>query len=1317
MEENLRENRSEEMNNSLKYKLSAGIWILVLVCIFLPSTVSAQRVLFLNVGNSGSLDPDPTYIDNAEIKVGEVLKVDVWFDVGTTNDMNGISCYITVDNSVFELIDQNTDNPGVQPFYPSGFTVFQHELANRVEAVATNATKFVGHFNMDSGQTVNKVGRVGRFEVKAIRRASMSQITIDYDLLNHRDTRMFLTNLSSRPFDILNPLDVTVYGVNIEGIPDVLMEPGETLPNYFDLDDYIVNPPVEPENLGLTVTSSDSVLVQVNSATHEVSFTALEGFIGYRDFVFTVTDEFQQSDKDTMRVIVSYRPQIGGFLKENVLEFNEDESYSGLWLDTLATDQDNEAAFLSWCAYTLDDSIQIAVDDSVARTFTINSKPNWFGEGDVVFIVKDVYGAFDTVITHVNVLSVNDEPYYTEKLPDIHILPGEIDSSLILVNYVNDIDTPNETLNYTVTGNTNVNVRFTTNINSQAVISHKTGFLGTETVYIRVWDVDINSSSVDTILVTVGPKPPQFFAHLPDTVIFSSNVRIPSYPYVDLRDYVIDPDNDFSDLSWSYNDFQLDLGMNFSEGLASFDIPVRLHKVEDVIITATDPGGTAASDSIRVLVVQDGRPLIFDLPDEYFIPAGGSVQPFMLDTVVYDDESTNLLSWQVVGQTKILVSIDAVTHVLTLSSPDPDFLGTETVVFTATDRQGNKGTHQMVLRAVQYDIPVVLDIPDVAITKNTPKSINLNDYLIIFPDSLLNYIEWSISPQSDPRVLADLNVVSNVVEFSVIDESFKGARNFTLTATNQLNGASDSDAMQALVSFGEEPIIGHLPDIAFQSGDTVNAFNLNKYVIDPDTPDDSLEWVFDSPYFNIFADQNNLKRGAGHELVVWARRGFTGIENVAMTAVDPEGNTATDTIEVRVTSSASLDMVIIPSPVSLDYVDVVVFASDSLLGSPAITMIVNNVPEEINAVKIPTALIWKGDYVFSMGQTGEVKILTTAADNSGSVIRDSTKFTLGEVSAAQKFSYSDIVLSLEIGTGGVSAQNRVMVMPEEFRHMKRIYSEDIGYPAGLEFPLLSYYFGPYGMPDISESQLRLDLESMIPGFNDVRQYGLYYHDDDTGDIRFVSPVTVSGRPVIETDLSQLGRYFVSADIRPPEILDVESVNKETLTFNVRIMEEESGIFEAYTAVNGEIYPNYISGGEEVYSVRLDDDFTDTGDFTLDLAVADRAGNVSETIQIPFYLDDVHLPKHFVLEQNYPNPFNPTTAIRFQTPLDEYVELKIFNVNGQLVKTLLSENMEAGYHTVKWDGRNTAGLPVSAGIYIYTVRTGSFSGAKKMVLIK
>jgi flagellar hook assembly protein FlgD len=98
-------------------------------------------------------------------------------------------------------------------------------------------------------------------------------------------------------------------------------------------------------------------------------------------------------------------------------------------------------------------------------------------------------------------------------------------------------------------------------------------------------------------------------------------------------------------------------------------------------------------------------------------------------------------------------------------------------------------------------------------------------------------------------------------------------------------------------------------------------------------------------------------------------------------------------------------------------------------------------------------------------------------------------------------------------------------------------------------------------------------------------------------------------------------------------------------------------------------------------------------------------------------DQTEIPDNFVLYQNYPNPFNPVTTIKYGMPEKADVEIVIFNILGQRIRTFSYENQKAGYHHVKWDGKNELHQQVATGLYIYQMRAGKYIKNKKMVLLR
>jgi len=103
---------------------------------------------------------------------------------------------------------------------------------------------------------------------------------------------------------------------------------------------------------------------------------------------------------------------------------------------------------------------------------------------------------------------------------------------------------------------------------------------------------------------------------------------------------------------------------------------------------------------------------------------------------------------------------------------------------------------------------------------------------------------------------------------------------------------------------------------------------------------------------------------------------------------------------------------------------------------------------------------------------------------------------------------------------------------------------------------------------------------------------------------------------------------------------------------------------------------------------------------------------SEVVDVP---DGTALRTY--LKQNHPNPFNPVTSISFSLSRTTLVRLEIYDLRGKRIRTLLSEERDAGIHDVVWDGRNGMGEIQSSGAYLFRLQAGDYTETKKLTVIK
>lgn len=166
---------------------------------------------------------------------------------------------------------------------------------------------------------------------------------------------------------------------------------------------------------------------------------------------------------------------------------------------------------------------------------------------------------------------------------------------------------------------------------------------------------------------------------------------------------------------------------------------------------------------------------------------------------------------------------------------------------------------------------------------------------------------------------------------------------------------------------------------------------------------------------------------------------------------------------------------------------------------------------------------------------------------------------------------------------------------------------------------------------------------------------------------------------------------------PGLALHYSYIGGRSLSFNFKLLVYPSELGRQFSLVVTKISVFHAGNG---YWERIDGFSTDPG--------------------IPVAVDNspLHQPASFTLCQNYPNPFNSSTTIRFALAQPGEVQLAVYSVNGQLVRTLATGYQSAGTHQVVWDGCDNLGQPVPTGIYLYRLITAAGQTAvKKLNLLK
>ncbi len=213
------------------------------------------------------------------------------------------------------------------------------------------------------------------------------------------------------------------------------------------------------------------------------------------------------------------------------------------------------------------------------------------------------------------------------------------------------------------------------------------------------------------------------------------------------------------------------------------------------------------------------------------------------------------------------------------------------------------------------------------------------------------------------------------------------------------------------------------------------------------------------------------------------------------------------------------------------------------------------------------------------------------------------------------------------------------------------------------------------------------------------------------ELAFFDAKSQDGRMILEwrteSELNNLAWVIEKKEISPFEL--------EAVTSGDLSIDEATGEFTLVADLRGQ--GTKSSATDYKY---VDDDVKAGVSYAYRLADISLSG--ARTYHEPV-IQTVELPKHFALRQNFPNPFNPSTTIRYELPVQAKVTIRIYNILGQEVFTLVDKTMEAGFHETLWKGQNTVNHAVASGVYIYRITAQAVNGkerfaqTRKMTIVK
>ncbi|MCQ2096573.1 MAG: tandem-95 repeat protein [Fibrobacter sp.] len=566
---------------------------------------------------------------------------------------------------------------------------------------------------------------------------------------------------------------------------------------------------------------------------------------------------------------VNDAPVIGKIDDQTV---NEKEAFAGFDLAAIVKDPDHSFDKLKIeVSGNKDLKVNIAKDGKVSVK---TPNPLWNGTEKLTFTVTDPEGASAKAMAVFAVKSINDPPVMKDIANQTIKEKGSF-KSFNLDSFVDDLDHPKNKLKWKIEGAKELKVAMDASHNV-SITQPNPNWHGAETIKFTVVDPEgaMDSRSVTFTVESVNDAP-VFVRELKDQSIDEKK----EFAKIKLDDLVNDPDHQKSELAWSFDVKPAKMGgadESAAKGKktkkkaeepaaapAVETLKVKVEKIDgqrvaviaipnkywngaaDITFTVTDPEGAKASKKAHYEVrsINDAPKISDKAPKGETIREGGRFKTIDLSTLAEDpDHKTSLLKWSVSGNKQLKVDLRK-DNTAIVSVPNDQWNGKELITFTVTDPEGGSANVKMNFEVTRVnDAPVLVKkIPDQKIKeKETFKQIKLDEF-VKDPDNKPNELIWTVS--GNKKLKAEISP-SRVLTVSAPDPHFWCAPEAMVLMVKDPDGLAASQIVNfEITSVNDAPVMKDIPDQKIKEKGTFKEIDLNKFVKDPDHPNDKLTWT------------------------------------------------------------------------------------------------------------------------------------------------------------------------------------------------------------------------------------------------------------------------------------------------------------------------------------------------------------------------------------------------------------------------------------------------------------------------------------------
>ena len=887
--------------------------------------------------------------------------------------------------------------------------------------------------------------------------------------------------------------------------------------------------------------------------------------------------------------------------------------------------------------------------------------------------------------------------------PVLRLRLGENIQPLNLDDFVTDVFTLDERISWKAEGFDPKNLLVEIDKQRRIKFAVKSMWHGTETVKLTATN---EATLFQTVPISVvGTAKPKITFKTNELEI-GEGWRI----IIDLDTVVNDPDTEKDQLNWKIEPIKvLSALINSASQTLVIEAPKESAGSYKLNLSVTDPDNNKETVTLSVMVIDypQSKPVITELTKISF--RSDQVFSLPLNKVIIDkDTQLDQITWEISGNKKVRVNIESGKQI-SFSALSEDFEGTELITLIATDPEKQSDKKSVIVTVVlPPQTPIIKEFPEINIhQKEINDSLKLPGY-VLDRDTPFEKLKFTIVNQVHTSV--ELNLESKTLVITSADKVL-GKEEVTLVVEDpEKNRASQTIVINVFESPPiEPPKLLDFPILSIKLSELPGAkpftIKLDDFVQDKDTDKKSLKWSFDKGSDNITGEIDPKTRVA---IIKILKEDFTGDERLLIKVSDPEGKEAKGEIQVTVIddSPKSPSIVDLPSQITFK------------CGIPEVSLDLSEYVEDpdspMDSLKLTLSSESKQILIEDVDPSSQIVKIAPASDFTGAEVLTFTVKDPGGLTATAQLPVFIEATGVDSNPPVLPASISIEVTPGE---LQTVNLNEVVFDADTPKLQIKWTWENNEKFDFEVDEKtkigELRLKSMYRDFRGTESISLLAEDQECGSATTLLKVTVLDPPdiippsfTIHLLPNPIQPDFLSVSIQASEELRTRpklKINDE----NIPVQPNKDMV---QTWISVYVIPNDFIGLIELAVTGEDIAGLSTTEFkSFDrraLPSAPKELQVRSTKLLP----------------NYPNPFNPETWIPYQLADTSKVTLKIYTDSGLLVREFYLGNQHAGHYidrnkAIYWDGRNSVGETVAAGLYFYQLTADDFTEIRPALIVK